>query len=228
MALSIFFLIVAIIVFHKLIKEFHPNVNPENSIFYLLFFPTAFFLNAVYAESLFLFLSLLTFYFAMQGRFKFAGLFGFLCAITRVTGVLLFIPVVWEFIKRHKTNKILSLDFLPILAIPLGLGLFFAYHYFKFGEFFLFFKVKAAWGRVFQFNKEHFLLFSHPAVVNFFLDIGFAIFALISTWFVFKRLRISYALYMLATLAIALSTGTLMSIGRYILVLFPMYIAGRN
>jgi hypothetical protein len=30
---------------------------------------------------------------------------------------------------------------------------------------------------------------------------------------------------MLATIGVALSTGTLMSIGRYVLVLFPMYIA---
>ena len=42
--------------------------------------------------------------------------------------------------------------------------------------------------------------------------------------FVFKRLRFSYGIYMLLTLFVALSTGTFMSIGRYISVLFPIYI----
>jgi len=53
---SIFSSMGAVIVFYKLLKEFHPSINPETPIFYLLIFPTAFFLNAVYTESLFLFL----------------------------------------------------------------------------------------------------------------------------------------------------------------------------
>jgi len=221
---SILSLIGAVIVFYKLLKEFHPTIDPETPIFYLLIFPTAFFLNAVYTESLFLLLSLLTFYYALKGRFKVAGVFGLLAALTRVTGILLFIPVLWEFWKKHGTRKIFSLSFLPLLLIPLGTLLFFLYHYFAFGDFLLFLKVESAWGRAFQFNKEHFLLFSHPSVVNFFLDIAFSVFALITVYHVFKQKWASYGLYVLATLGVALSTGTFMSIGRYILVLFPIYI----
>ncbi|MBI2577665.1 MAG: hypothetical protein HYV77_02365, partial [Candidatus Wildermuthbacteria bacterium] len=40
----------------------------------------------------------------------------------------------------------------------------------------------------------------------------------------FKKFGFAFGFYMASTLAIALSTGTLMSIGRYILVLFPMYL----
>ena len=223
--ISILALIGAVIIFYKLLKEFHPTIDPETPIFHLLIFPTAFFLNAVYTESLFLFLSLLTFYYALKGRFGVTGIFGLLAALTRVTGILLFIPVLWEFWKRHRIRKIFSLSFLPLLLIPLGTFLFFLYHYFAFGDFFLFLKVESAWGRAFQFNKDHFLLFSHPAVINFFLDIAFAAFVLITAYHVFKQKWISYGLYILATLGVALSTGTFMSIGRYILVLFPMYIA---
>lgn len=223
--ISILSLIGAVTVFYKLLKEFHPTIDPETPILYLLIFPTAFFLNAVYTESLFLILSLLTFYYALKGRFGVAGIFGLLAALTRVTGILLFIPVLWEFWKKHRTRKIFSLSFLPLLLVPLGTFLFFLYHYFAFGDFLLFLKVESAWGRAFQFNKDHFLLFSHPAVINFFLDIAFAIFALITAYHVFKQKWVSYGLYILATLGVALSTGTFMSIGRYILVLFPIYIA---
>ncbi len=222
---SILSLIGSVVIFYKLLREFHPTLDPETPIFYLLIFPTAFFLNAVYTESLFLFLSLLTFYYALKGRFGVVGIFGFLAALTRATGILLFIPVLWEFFKKHGIRKIFSLSFLPLLLIPLGTFLFFIYHYFSFGDFLLFLKVESAWGRVFQFNKDHFLLFSHPSVVNLFLDIAFSAFALFSAYHVFRRGWTSYGLYMLATLAVALSTGTFMSIGRYILVLFPMYIA---
>lgn len=222
--ISILSLIGAVIIFYKLLKEFHPTIDPETPIFYLLIFPTAFFLNAVYTESLFLFLSLLTFYYALKGRFRVAGIFGLLAALTRVTGILLFIPLFWEFWKKHGTRKILSLSFLPLLLIPLGTFLFFLYHYFAFGDFLLFLKVESAWGRTFQFNQDHFLFFSHPAVINFFLDIAFAGFALFTAYHVFKQKWVSYGLYILATLGVALSTGTFMSIGRYILVLFPMYI----
>lgn len=222
---SIISLFGAVIVFKKLLEEFHPTINPETPIFYLLIFPTAFFLNAIYTESLFLLLSLLTFYYSFKKNFKIAGIFGFLAALTRVTGVLLFIPVVWEFYKSHGVRKMLTMSFMPILLIPLGTFLFFLYHYFAFGDFFLFLEVEKAWGRAFQINKEHFLLFSHPATINFFLDISFSFFALISAYHVFKKRWISYGLYIIATLCVALSTGTFMSIGRYILVLFPMYIA---
>ena len=98
------------------------------------------------------------------------------------------------------------------------------YHYFKFDNFFLFLEVERSWGRDFTLQKGHFDFFSNPAIANFCLDVFFIIFALIILYFVFRRLSISYGLYMLAILITALSTGTFMSIGRYILALFPMYI----
>ena len=218
--LSALALVGAVVVFYKLIREFHPEIDPETAIFYLLIFPTAFFLNAVYTESLFLFLSLLTFYYARKGKFAAAGAIGMLAALTRITGVLLFIPVAWEYFKRHGYRIPW-----PAFLIPLGTFLFFIYHYFAFGDPLLFFRVESAWGRAFQFNREHFLLFSHPAAVNFFLDIAFSAFAIFSAYHVFRRGWTSYGLYILATLAVALSSGTFMSIGRYIMVLFPIYIA---
>src|SRR3989338_5604336 len=127
---SIFSLIGAVIIFYKLLQEFHPTIDPETPIFYLLIFPTAFFLNAVYSESLFLFLSLLTFYYALKGRFEISGIFGFLAALTRVTGILLFVPIFWEFYKKKGKGKILSFSFLPILFIPLGTVIFFSFSLF--------------------------------------------------------------------------------------------------
>jgi len=228
--LSLIFLLLALFYLFKLVKEFHQEINPYLVIIFLLIFPTAFFLNAVYAESLFLFLSLVAFYYGLKKKFFWAGLFGFFASLTRITGILLFVPLFWEYLKSYNFNLIRSfnLKILSIFFIPLGTFIFFLYHYFRFGDFFLFFKVEYWWGRIFKLNQAHFLLFSRPAIVNFCLDIFFVVFIITIIYFVFKNLRVSYGLYMLVTTVIALSTGTLMSIGRYILVLFPIYILGAS
>lgn len=219
-------LLLALLYLFKLVKEFHPKIDPYLPIIFLLIFPTAFFLNAVYTESLFLFLSLATFYYALKRNFFWASVFGFFASLTRITGVLLFIPLAWEYLKSYDFNLARSLNpkLLSIFLIPIGTLSFFLYHYFRFNDIFLFFRVEGWWGRMFKLNKSHFLLFSNSAIVNFCFDVSFVIFAIVILYFVFKELRVSYGLYMLATLAIILSTGTLMSIGRYILVLFPIYI----
>ncbi len=228
--LSCLFVFLALFYFFKLVKEFHPEINPYLPLVFLLIFPTAFFLNAIYTESLFLFLSLATFYYGLNKKFLLGGIFGLLASLTRVTGILLFIPLLWEYFQNHNFNlkQILNLKILPLFLIPFGTLTFFLYHYLKFGDFLLFFKVENWWGRAFVFNKDHFLLFSNPAAVNFLLDIFFVVFVLIVIYFVFKKLRTSYGLYMLATIIIILSTGTLMSVGRYILTLFPIYILGAS
>jgi len=224
--LSIIFLFLAILYLFKLVKEFHPEIDPHLPLFFLLIFPTAFFLNTVYTEAIFLFLSLGTFYFTLKKKMLYAGMFGLLASLTRVTGVLLFIPVMWEYVKscNFKMKSFFNLRILPIFLIPVGVLSFFSYHYFRFGNFFLFFEVEKNWGRAFTLQKGHFDFFSNPSIINFSLDVLFVIFAFSATHFVFKKLRTSYGLYMLATIIVALSTGTLMSIGRYILVLFPTYI----
>jgi len=224
--LSSTFLLLTLFYFFKLVKEFHPETNHYLPIIFLLVFPTAFFFNAVYTESLFLFLSLATFYYGLKKNFLYAGIFGLFASLTRVTGILLFIPLIWEYLRNNnfKLKSIINQKILPIFLVPLGTFSFFLYHYFKFGNFLLFFEVQKNWGRAFTLQKGHFDFFSNPAIVNFILDVVFIVFVFIILFFVFKKLRTSYGLYMLTTIAIALSTGTFMSIGRYILVLFPIYI----
>jgi Mannosyltransferase (PIG-V) len=214
----------AVVVFRQFLRAFHPTIDPDAPIFYLLIFPTAFFLNAVYTEALFLLLSLSTFYFALQGRFARAGIVGLLAALTRVTGVLLFVPAAWELLRRRGRWAIGSGSFLALCLIPLGTALFFGYHYWLFGDGLLFFKVESAFGRAFRLNRGHFLLSSHPSVVNLLLDVAFLGFGTVMAYAAFRRGWTSYGLYMAVTLVVAVSTGSLMSIGRYMLVLFPMYI----
>lgn len=219
--LSCLFLLFSVILFYKYLLKFHSGVDPYWAIFFLLVFPTAFFFTSLYTESLFLFLSIGVFYYGRQGKFLIASIFGMAAALTRVTGVLLFFPLLIEYYFYYRKIKP---SIIYLLLIPAGTGSFFAYHWLKFGDPFLFLRVEATWGRTFTIAGDHFSLISPAAAMNFYLDAAYILIAVIAGYLVLKRLRPSYAIYMALTLAVALSTGTTMSIGRYILILFPMYI----
>ena len=216
----------ALAIFYRLLREFHPEVDPHQAIFYLLIFPSSFTLNAVYTESLFLLLSLLTFYHALKGRFTLAGIFGFLAALTRINGILLLLPLVWEYFRRHGRSGLRQRSFLSIFLVPFGTFLFFFHHYLRFGDFLIYLRIQKEFGRaLFQVNHEHFVFSSHPAVANFTFDVIFLFFGVWSTWLVFKRGWNSYGLYLLASLLLIVATGTLAGMGRYCVVLFPFFIA---
>lgn len=212
----------ALIYLYKLVKEFEPQVDPLEVIGFLLIFPTALFFNAVYTESIFLFLSVACFYHVFKKNFYLAALFGVGVALTRVTGVLLFFPIAYEYYK-WKGFKI-SKQSLSILLIPATALSFFIFHWIKFGDFFLFFKVESLWGRNFAPNTSHVSQLAQSGIANLSTDIFYLAIAIAALVIAFKKLRLSYAIYMSLTLAVALASGTIMSIGRYILVLFPMYI----
>lgn len=222
--LSSLCLAAALVFLAKLVRAYHKGADPEIAIALLLVFPTAFFLDAVYSESLFLLLSVLTFYLLLRRNFLAAGAFAFLAAMTRATGLLLVVPVAIEWWQVRGKLKRPWRDAASIVMAPLGTALFFAYDWFRFGDPLIFFKVEATWGRAFALNREHLLTVTAPEVTNLLLDLGFVAFSALMVWLVAKRLRFSYASYMAAAIALPLASGTPMSIGRYIVVLFPIFI----
>lgn len=222
-SVSLFF---AMIFLTKLIRAFYPKIKSLDALLFLLIFPTAYFFNTVYTESLFLFLSIATIYYAKKNNMLLVAVFGFLAALTRITGILLLIPILWYVLEYYQFHikKIFAWKNLYILAIPLGTLLFFLYHYIAFDSFLLFFEMESLWGRSFEINRDHFVADNPIATVNLMMDILFGLFAFVTTFFVWKKIDKGLGLYMLVTILVAISTGTLMSIGRYILVLFPIYI----
>ena len=99
----------------------------------LAFFPTAFFLNAVYTEAIFLALTTGTLWAALVRRdFLLAGLLGAFAAATRNLGVLLLIPLFFEW-ARHRREVGLRGVF-GIALVPAGLAAYAAYLWARFGE----------------------------------------------------------------------------------------------
>jgi len=214
---------IGLVYLYKLIKEFHPNIDPLEPILFLLIFPTAFFLNSVYTESLFLTLSIIFFYYLFKKQFLMAALFLSLTSLCRINGLFLFVPFLYEYFKTYGLKKFFNPNSSSFLIAPIGILGFMLYQYLKFGEPLAFLKSQMEWGRRFEFNSSHFQLFSPSSYANLASDVTFFILAIVAG-FLLLRIRASYGLYVLATVALAVSTGTLMSIGRFVLILFPIYI----
>jgi hypothetical protein len=90
------------------------------------FFPTSFYFNAVYSESLFLALVLAALWAVRVERSLVpATAFGCFAAMTRNAGVLVLIPLVFELARQRRSWGWRGVA--PLLAVPAGLGLYMLY-----------------------------------------------------------------------------------------------------
>jgi hypothetical protein len=230
----------ALLYLYKLVEhEFNRQVA-HRAVFYVSIFPTAIFFSAVYTESLFLFLSVASFYYVRERRWLIAGAFGFFAALTRVEGVLLVVPfaIEWgialyesrgDWFRWPLDSAIKPLA--GIVAIPLGLATYMAYLWVLRGDPLYFSHVQAHWGRHLAWPWVSFghaigLITGSVApqtVANQLLEVTFTLLMLAALAVGFRRLRASYIAYMAVSILVPLSTSSLMSMPRFALVLFPMF-----
>ncbi len=85
--------LVALLALYELVKDELGDGSGIRTAFYLLVFPTSFFLATVFTESFFLALALGCMALLKRQLFFWAALLAFLAALTRASGVLLIIPL---------------------------------------------------------------------------------------------------------------------------------------
>ncbi|MBE3117009.1 hypothetical protein IMZ68_07370 [Candidatus Bathyarchaeota archaeon] len=226
--------IFAVVYLFKLVKLDYSDSVAKRAVLYLCVFPTAYFLSAVFTESLFLTLVVASLYYARNGRWGLAGFLGFLAALSRIAGLILLPVLVVEYLYQKKW-KIRSSDLRLLWAgLPaLGFVVYLVINFVVTGGFLTFMEVERvhwfqtldplggfagalrwAVGRSFPDS----LTIGYAQVVFAFL--GFMM-VLAGYWF---KLRPSYQVYMLFTWVLAVSTGFWISVPRYVLVMFPMFI----
>ncbi len=220
----------------------------RRTIFYIAFFPTACFFSAVYTESLFLFLSVATAYFARRRHWLLAAGAGLLAATTRNLGVLLWALVMWEWLRCQGwyLNKIFRArawqnlwsgvkshwyEVLIIAVIPAGLFLYMAFLQINFARPLAFVEVQAAWGRQ-NIGPVAVVMREIRALADFtltkgnlsrLLNLGAFLGSLALIPFIWRRLGMGYALYTLVFLLLPATSGV-QSMIRYVLPLFPIFI----
>ena len=230
--------LLSLIIFYKLIKlDFKENIAVW-SIVFLLIFPTSFFFAVIYSESLFLLLSLISFYFARKKKWFLAGIIGALLSATRLVGIAIFPAVLYEYFKNEKNKSLGKLA--SILLTPLGLISYSFYNFLKWGNPFYFIQAQGKFANnrtvdsiillpqtLFRYIK---ILFSiKPNIYEWwvaFLELSFFVFVL-SLLFVAwkKKIRISYLIFGILCFLIPASSGTFSALPRYILPIFPLFIA---
>jgi hypothetical protein len=118
----------ALVLLYRLIQIDFPRAVARRALLYLALFPTAYYLGAVYSESLFLLLSVGALYAARRDRWWLAGALGFLAALTRSQGILLLIPLAIGFVRQQGWHpRGWRANPMALTLVPAGLMVYMAY-----------------------------------------------------------------------------------------------------
>ncbi len=200
----------------------------SRSVWYLLIFPTSFFLSAVYPESLFLVLAIGAIYAARKDRWLIAGVLGAGAALTRPFGVVVAVPLAVELLMQWRAEgRPRWLAFPAIAVIPAALGAYMLFLGRMYGDPLKFLHVQGGWNRHLMLPWDTFFqFFRDPLTLNSgehaMIDLGFAILAIVSVILAWRLLRPSYAAFLTVLVLVPLSSGSLTSLGRFDLVFFPI------
>ena len=228
------------------------RLSAETTVLLVAFAPVALFFSAVYTESLFLALSVGALLYAREGRWVTAGALAAGASVTRLTGVLLAIPLLLLWLDQPVASRSRA-ALTAVAAAPAGLGVFSAYLAWRgFGWTAplqnqlgpgsarrfdgplatLWRGARAAWTgtadtlagiRPIQHSLYGPLSISFDSVVLAGV-LAIAVLGLVATW---RRLPAAYGAYALLTLAVVLSSDTRMqpleSFDRYALTIFPLW-----
>jgi hypothetical protein len=196
----------------------------KRGIAYLLIFPTAYIFSAVYPESLLLLLFALSIYSARRNKWLLSGMFGFLAALTKPIGFLVFIPVLLFYLssKQYSFKKIRT-NIIFVFLIPLGLIAFSIYNYLLTGDFLAYAHIQQqAWAH--SFSNPLILLWESlfRGDINTQINAIGATAALVLLFVGFYKIRIEYWLFALALILFPLFTGNIFGSLRYLSVVFPL------
>ena len=216
------------------------------AVVFLAFFPTSFFLQAVYTESLFVLTTVACVLWARRGRWALAGLAGMLAALTRNTGVLLLIPFLWFYGSTIGWRwRRIDRRILWSLLVPAGLAAWMVYQWLRQGDPLSFNDAQSMWRRHLAspltslwHGANDSLILIHRLLVHGTLDprglhnlIAFPLLALAAAVLslAWRQLRPAYVLYAVAAILMPLCYPTLAkplySMPRFLLACFPIFIA---
>ena len=191
----------------------------------LLMFPPAFVLSGVYSESLFLLAVLGAFSFARQRAWAEAGLCGFAAALTRFTGVLLLLPLLWEFFSKRGEREPRARA-LWLLALVVAPFVFFCYLQVSTGSFWDYFHAAIHWDKAFAWPWVGLgwevvgWTWDFGRVMN----VGSVILFLCLAVAVWKEFGGAWGLYVFLGVLAPVCASRWIGMPRYMIVLFPAFL----
>jgi hypothetical protein len=190
-------------------------------------FPAAFFFASFYTESLFLFLALAGLTFALRGNWPGAGIAAALGVLTRSQGVVLALALAWVYMeKRGWRWREIDRSVWWFALAPLALLAHFYHLYLVSGRPLAVFDAMSAWGRISTYNlADPFRNLSNPWLDVFKIDLvlGLAFFAC-ALYILWKWPVRAYGVFALLMIFLPVYTGLLVSLSRYLALVFPVFI----
>lgn len=240
----IFFL--ALWIFKKLIELDYSKEISKKTILNLLIFPTSFFFVCIYSEGLFLLLTSLAFYFARKKKWLLSIICAMFLMTTRFVGIAILPALLYEYFTSEESlratirggfghYKKLALFFIT----PLGLIAYSIFNYLKWHNFLYFIAAQGELGNnrsvssivlfpqtIYRYIK---ILFTVPINLSWgiaLLELSSFLFAVLLLYIAWKKkIRTSYLIFAFVNFGIIISTGTFSGLPRYVLTLFPVFIA---
>jgi hypothetical protein len=230
-----------------------PEKSPYLFFACLLCFPTAFFLQSVYNDSLMLFFATMTLLATRRKQWILAGIFGFLGTLTRLNGLALFFPVIIEYfvgdrplaeqwnpkiwfksLKNLRIKSLITSGILTSLLIPTAFICYLIYVNIYGGSWMRLFSAMTQWHQdkitlplqvFWRYGKI--LLFQNQHQLVYwiaFLEISAVLLYLFLLWKFLKKIRLSYWIFVATSLLIPAMTGTFQGMPRYALHLYPLFL----
>lgn len=233
----------AVAILYRLVQLDFSRLAAQRTVAYLLLFPTAYYFHIPYTEPLLLCLVVLACYLARQGHWSWVVPVAYLAALTRIQGVLIAIPIAIEGLAAAgwRLRALRRPAFpLAVIAAPLGLLTYFGFNTWIVGEPRSWVAWQAAsggkhpslpWDTVLASVRQ--VLGERGITINTF-DLGTLLLFVVLFGLVVRYLRLSYVLWTAAMILLPLlSSGNpaqppgapLMGITRYLLPIFPAYLA---
>ncbi|MCA1625916.1 MAG: hypothetical protein LC768_06465 [Acidobacteria bacterium] len=220
--------------FRELVRLDYSEKTAQLAVLFLFIFPTSYFLHIPYTESLFLALTIGSFLAARKRIWLVAGVLGALACLTRINGLILIPALAFEIWEEYRETRRFNWKWLLLVLIPVGFGAYLALNYFVTGNptmflihqrehWFRYFRVpwEGIWEtyRTIIYNSKVADAHMHGVQEMLFVLIG-----LFSTIFGWRYLRNSYRVWMVANWLLFVSSSFVLSVPRYTLTLFPLFI----
>jgi hypothetical protein len=206
------------------------------SAYFLLVFPTAYFLHIGYTEALFLALAFLSFWLARTDRWWLAGGVAALATLARVNGLILLPALAVEawLQWRADPSRRLRVEWLAIGLVAVGFGVYLGLNQVVYGEPFAFLvPQKEHWYKSLAWPWDGidgvlgWLRAPKPdnVLMQGWMELLFIAIGLAATVHTALRFRPSWFAWMAGNWLLFVSTSFVMSTPRYVLTLFPMYVS---
>ena len=201
----------------------------RQTVWFLFIFPTSYFLHIGYTESLFLTLVLGSVLAARTDHWMAAGLLGALACLTRVNGLMLVPTLMVEAWLQYRVRRQIDWRWLWIGAAGAGFVGYLFLNYQVTGDFFAFSKImEQHWFKKFTPPwtgiYDVWLRMPGTNITEGFHEFSYIVLGFLCAVWSWFKLRPSYAVWITLNWLLITSTAFVVSVPRYCLTLFPIFI----